>query len=384
MVKHQNPQRILHIVSAMNRGGAETVLMNVHRHLNRSKVQFDYVSHSTKKCDFDDEIASLGGQIYRIPSLGQSGPISYIRSLKKIMSAHDYAAVHAHTDYQSGFVTLAAKMIGINKRICHSHSSNWGRSNGLKGKIALKALQAIIKYSATDCCACSVAAAHFLFGRDWANTNKVRVLKNGIDIDQFIHCTVRDDSVRQELNIAPGTKIIGHIGRFSPSKNHQFLLRILERMLEGGKQVVAVFVGDGPLMQEVEHQANQLGIYNYTRFLGVRNDIPRLMAAFDVFVFPSLFEGFGMVTLEAQASGTPCVAADTVPKATDLGLGLMSFVSLDASLNSWIDKIDHAMLTDRPDAKRIYSHFIKSGFDIKQNIEDWMAVYGIKVKGEEG
>jgi glycosyltransferase EpsF len=377
MAVNNQTQKILHIVSAMDRGGAETLLMNVHRNLDRSKIQFDYVSHRQDTCDYDDEIASLGGTVHRIPSLGRLGPLAYMKELKKIIAKTNYTAVHAHTDYQGGIAALAAKRAGIAKRICHSHSSNWKKGGGgLKAGMLLAALRAVIQYSATDYCACSTDAARFLFGE--ANTNKVRLLKNGIDINQFIHSTRTGDEVRQELNIAPDTKIIGHIGKFSESKNHRFLLRVLKKMLEQGKDVNAVLAGDGPLKQGIAEEAQRLGIQNQIRFLGVREDIPRLMRAFDVFVFPSIFEGFGIVTLEAQGSGTPCIAADTVPGTTDLGLGLMSFIGLDQPLETWTKAIDEAFLIERPDVKQIRSRFLSSGFDIKQNIDQWMNVYGLK------
>src|SRR5665647_859079 len=139
--------RILHVVSAMNRGGAETLLMNVYRNIDRCKIQFDFVSHRMEKCDYDDEITSLGGRIFRIPSLGQTGPLTYIIKLKKIMTQTNYIAVHSHTDYQSGFAAIAAKMAGIKKRICHSHSNNWARGDGLKARITLKAMQSLIRYT---------------------------------------------------------------------------------------------------------------------------------------------------------------------------------------------------------------------------------------------
>jgi glycosyltransferase EpsF len=378
MAINSKAQRVLHIVSAMKRGGAETLIMNVHRNLDRSKIQFDYVSHLNGTCDYDDEITSLGGKVIRIRSLGQLGLRAYLNELRMIMIQTNYAAMHAHTDYQSGIAALAAKRAGIQKRICHSHSNNWKKGNGLKASITLRALRAIIKYSATDFCACSMDAARFLFGDNMTSTNKVQLLKNGIDINEFTQPEDSNYSVKQELNIAPETRIIGHIGRFSESKNHSFFLRILNKMLQEGKDVAAVLVGDGPLKHEIEEEPKRLRIYNHIRFLGVRKDIPRLMRAFDVFLFPSLFEGFGIVTLEAQASGTPCIASDTIPKATDLGLGLMSFISLDDKLGIWTKEIDKSLLIERPDDKQIKSHFLRSGYDIKQNIEEWMALYGIQ------
>jgi glycosyltransferase EpsF len=352
--------------------------MNVHRNLDRSKIQFDYVSHLHGTCDYDDEITSLGGNVIRIRSLGQLGLRAYLNELRRIMLHTSYAAVHAHTDYQSGIAALAAKRAGIHIRICHSHSSNWKKGNGLKANMTLRALRAIIKYSATDFCACSPAAGRFLFGDVCTHRNKVKLLKNGIDLNEFTQLEDSNYSVRQELNIAPETRIIGHIGRFSESKNQSFILRILKKMLQEDQNVAAVLVGDGPLKHEIEEEAKRLKIYNHIRFLGVRKDIPRLMRAFDVFIFPSLFEGFGIVTLEAQATGTPCIASDTIPKDTDLGLGLMSFISLDDKLDIWTKEIDKAFFVQRPEEKQILSHFLRSRYDIKHNMEEWMALYGIE------
>ncbi|MZQ83643.1 glycosyltransferase [Paenibacillus sp. 5J-6] len=377
MNKSTTPRRVLHIVSAMKRGGAETLLMNVHRNLDRSKIQFDYVSHLDEKCDYDDEINLLGGRVFRIKSLGQLGPLGYINELKRIMLQTNYTAVHAHTDYQTGFAAFAAKRAGIHKRICHSHSNNWGKGSGFKGKIVLKTLQALIKYAATDYCACSKDAARFLFGESWIEKNKFLLLKNGIDISQFTKSTSDNSNIRQELDIASDTKILGHVGRFSQSKNQKFLLMILKQMLDDGKDVMAILVGDGPCLQDVKDEARRLGIFEHIRFVGVRQDIPSLMRTFDVFLFPSLFEGFGIVALEAQASGTPCIASDVVSRSTDLGLGLISFISLEEHIEIWIKEIEKSFMQIRPDDQQIMSNFSKSGYDIQQNIEEWMSVYGV-------
>ncbi|PEC23155.1 glycosyltransferase family 1 protein [Bacillus cereus] len=381
MVKAKKATRVLHIVSAMNRGGAETLLMNIYRNIDKSQVQFDFVSHRTEKCDYDEEIALLGGKVYRIPSLGQVGPFAYIKELTKIMSDNRYVAVHAHTDYQGGFAAVAAKMAGIKKRVCHSHSNNWPQGVGIKAQITLKVLQSIIKYAGTDYCACSIEAARFLFGKKIINDNRIELIKNGIDINQFTDVDMRDvASVRKELNIPDEAKIIGHIGRFSESKNHIFILQVLKEILKRDVNFIAVLVGDGPLKSSIELKAKELGINNNIRFLGVRKDIPRLLKAFDVFLFPSLFEGFGIVTLEAQCSGTPCIVADTIPRNTDMGLGIMSFISLDEKLEVWSGEINKALLKEKPERSKIINNISKLGFDIKSNIPDWLSLYGIECK----
>ena len=371
-------QRVLHVVSAMNRGGAETLLMNVYRNMDREKINFDFVSHRAERCDYDDEIEALGGCIYRVQSLGRLGPFHYVNELKKVMSQTSYAAVHSHTDYQSGFAALAGKLAGIKRRICHSHSNNWGKGNGFKQKMTLAAMQAIIRYAATDYCACSTEAARFLFGHSLSDQGKVQMIRNGVEINRFAQFepNVRY-SVKHELGIPPESKIIGHIGTFSPSKNHVFLLKLVKRMLEEGKDITAVLVGEGDLKNNMEKQAQEMGIYNHVRFLGVRTDIPRLMKAFDVFVFPSIFEGFGIVALEAQCSGTPCVASDSVPRLADMGVGLMSFISLNESLEVWSEQVYSSISKERPAQQTVFNSITSKGFNIKDSIYQWLDMYGV-------
>jgi glycosyltransferase EpsF len=134
----KEPKRILHVVSAMNRGGAETLLMNVYRTLDRDKVQFDFVTHRQEICDYDLEIVSMGGKIFRISSLGELGPSSYIKTLRDIIKNGFYKAVHSHTDYQAGFSALAARLAGVNKRVCHAHTNKWLDSYTLKQQFTLK------------------------------------------------------------------------------------------------------------------------------------------------------------------------------------------------------------------------------------------------------
>jgi glycosyltransferase EpsF len=380
MVDKENLKRVLHIVSSMDRGGAETLIMNIYRNLDREKIQFDFITHTSKKGDFDDEIISLGGKIFRISSLGELGPVRYLKELKNIMSTNNYIAIHSHTDYQSGFPALAAKICGINKRICHSHSTYWPKGNRYKARIILKFLQTLIKMTATDYCSCSTEAAEFLFGKNMVAKGKVDIFKNGIDIDQFITINNSRDSVIRELNLPKEVKIIGHVGRFSQSKNHIFILKVLKKVIENDPAFVALLVGDGPLKEQIEIEAEKLGILKNIRLLGVRADIPRLMKAFDVFIFPSLFEGFGIVTLEAQCAGTPCLVSDTVPKTTDMGLDLLTFIKLEEDPTIWSQEINNAILLKRPDNKMIYNNMIKNGFSIQENVPKWLSLYLLENK----
>ncbi|NHC43069.1 glycosyltransferase family 1 protein [Bacillus sp. MM2020_1] len=372
-----NPERVLHIVSTMDRGGAETLLMNVYRNLDRSKCQFDFITHTTTKGDFDDEIISLGGEIIQIPSLGELGPAGYVKELIKIMSKKKYVAVHSHTDYQGGFPALAAKICGIEKRICHSHSNNWPLRKGFKSLLTLKSLQTLIRATATNYCSCSNEAAEFLFGKKLVRRGQVNILKNGIEIQSFFNLGDCRKSVIEELELPEDVKIIGHVGRFSESKNHLFIITLLHKLMEEDSSFVVLLVGDGPLRNRIKEEAERLGVLQNLRFLGVREDIPRLMKAFDVFLFPSLFEGFGIVMLEAQCAGTPCVVSDTVPKMTDMGLNLVSFINLENDLNVWSQVLIKNSILKLKDSQTIASHIKNYGYSIQENIPNWLSLYGL-------
>ncbi|MFE9077412.1 glycosyltransferase family 1 protein [Bacillus mobilis] len=380
MFKQERPKRVLHIVSAMDRGGAETLLMNVYRNIDREIVQFDFVSHKSEESDYDKEIIALGGKIHRISSLGQLGPLSYIKELVKVMSDNQYVAVHAHTDYQGGIVAIAAKIAGIKIRICHSHSNNWPMGSGIKGKVLLSFLRTVITYVGTNYCACSVESARFLFQKNIDNS-KVKIMKNAIDINQFVNVNIQDDNtVRDEFNIPVEKKVIGHIGRFSESKNHIFILKVFNEVLKYDPNFMLVLVGDGPLKNSIELESKRLGIYEKVRFLGVRKDIPRIIRMFDVFLFPSLFEGFGIVALEAQCAGVPCVVANTITKNVDMGLGIISFVSLDENLKIWSVEIQRVLEKEKLNTEIIADTISKLGFDIKSNIPEWLLLYGLEYR----
>jgi glycosyltransferase EpsF len=366
-------RRVLHIVSSMDRGGAETLIMNIYRNIDRSKIQFDFITHT--KGNFDDEIISLGGKIHQISSLGKLGPINYIKELKRIMTLENYEAIHSHTDYQSGFPAIAARLSGIKKRLCHSHSNNWPKNKGVKEKLFLEALKALIKFSATNYCSCSIEAAEFLFGKRLLKKGKVEILNNGINIDEFLKENNCRESVLDELAIPRDAKIIGHVGKFSESKNHLFILKVLKKILVTNQNYVAVLVGDGPLKKGVESEAEKIGLIKNVRFLGVRSDIPRLMKTFDVFLFPSFFEGFGIATIEAQCSGTPCVVSDVVPRTTDMKLGLMSYINLKKDIEEWSNTVMCAAMLKRPSNEAIRQNFINSGYSIQENVPKWLSLY---------
>ena len=350
------PIRILHIVTYMGRGGLETMLMNYYRSLDRSRVQFDFLTHRDFRADYDDEIEALGGRIYRLPSLNPFSR-SYLGTLDRFFGEHpEYRIVHSHLDCMSAIPLKAAKKHGVPVRIAHSHSSRQDRDLKYPLKLFFKRL---IPRQATQLFACGDEAGKWMFG-----TDDFRVLNNAIDAERYCFDPKVRQEVRSELGIPADALVAGHVGRFMAPKNHGFLLRIFAQLPDNA---MLLLVGDGELRAENEHLAEELGIRDRVIFAGLRSDVERMLQAMDVFVFPSLYEGLPLSVIEAQAAGLPCLISDKVPiecKKTDL----VTQIPLDASPAEWADAVASAAETPRRDT---LAQIREAGFDIRANAE-WL------------
>lgn len=373
------PKRVLHIVGGMNRGGAETMIMNIYRALDRNVLQFDFITHRQDVCDYDEEIRRLGGRIFYVPSIGASSPVAFVKTLTKtIRQTGPYQAVHAHTDFQTGFSAIAAKLAGVKVRICHSHNTAWKRSPNRLDRLMLKGFRQLIFAFSTQLVACGEDAAVFLFGQKKMQNGQVEVLPNGIDLSLFFQ---PDQDVKAEikkqLHLREKNMVIGHIGRFHEQKNHVFFMELTQTLKKQGVSFQLVLVGDGPLKQVVESYAEKAGLMEDIVFTGVVSDVPHYMKAFDVFVMPSLFEGLPLVLVEAQASGLPCVISDHITEEVDLGCGLVKRMPLRDSAHEWMKAVLEAYHAEPPLQETITSQLEQRGFDVKQNITRVMDLYGL-------
>ncbi len=303
-----NPIRILHCVVNMNRGGAETLIMNIYRNINRDKVQFDFLT--SNEGVFDEEIRRLGGKVYKIPYITKVGPIKYAHNIYNFLCEHsDYKIVHSHMDKMSGLVMREAKKAGIPVRIAHSYSSK------SEGGVINKLIKSYYKYyikNANYQFACSENAAEFLFNKPCDT-----ILKNGIETKEFSF----NDEIRRvyrELNNLKNNFVIGHIGRFNEPKNHDFLIDVFQSIRALDKTAKLVLVGDEKLKNKIYEKVRNLSLTENTLFLGQRADVANIMQMMDVFVFPSLYEGFPVSLVEAQTSGLKCVVSDTITKDVDI------------------------------------------------------------------
>lgn len=325
-----NPIRVLHIVGIMDRGGLETLIMNLYRNIDREKVQFDFLVHSKKEGAYDREILKLGGKIYRIDSIRKLGPIKYPKALKNFFKDHkEYNIVHSHMNAMSGVILKSAKQEGIQNRIAHSHSSY--PKMGIFEKIYKNYSKTIINKNCTHKFACSKKAAEWLYGSEC----DVKILNNGIDIYKYLYKDSINIKKRKELNIDNDTLIVGHVGSFREAKNHEFIIKIFRDLKKIHSNVVLVLAGDGELKNTIENEVNVLSLKENVKFLGVRADINELLQMFNILLFPSIYEGLPVTLVEAQASGLRCLLSDTITNEIDMNLNLIKFKSLDKDSKSW-------------------------------------------------
>lgn len=364
--------RVLHMLHSMNRGGAETMLMNYYRNLDRTKVQFDFLLTYEKTSDYEEEILSLGGRVFHLTPLTLKNMKTYCRDVEVFLKTHpEYQIVHSHTSSKSAIPLRIAKKCGIPVRISHSH--NMFLANGFSAKeILRKALRKPLRKVSTHNFACSKEAAIWLYGEDFWKNGKVRIMKNAIDLERFSYQEEKRQALRKEYGLEDAF-VVGHVGRFDAQKNHTFLLEIFAEIKKQKENAVLMLVGDGNLKEQIQKQAEQMGITDSIRFMGVREDVPDWMHVMDVFLFPSLFEGLGIVLIEAQTCGLPCYTSkDVVAKEAKIS-DLLTFVSLEEGPKYWADTMLQYNFS-----KERSSHIAeaaKHGYDIKKSAKEMQNFY---------
>lgn len=359
------PIRVLQVVTQMNRGGLETMLMNYYRHMDRDRVQFDFLTHRDAPGDYDQEILSLGGRIYHVPRLVPWSR-SYRQALDDFLSnapastdaedAHPpYSIIHVHQDCLSAVALKEAQKNRIPVRVAHCHSAN--QDKNLKYPIKLFYRHKISRY-ATDLFACGEKAGQWMFcGAPFT------VVHNAIDTERYLYNGQVAEEVRQEWHIPENALVVGHVGRFNQVKNHSFLLDVFASLARKEPSARLLLVGGGELKEQAEQKAHTLGLADKVIFTGVRSDVDRLLQAMDVFAFPSLYEGFPVTLVEAQAAGLPCLISDRISAECDL-TGLVTPASLDDGPDVWAEKLLSFRGESRPDTR---ASIVAAGYDIWEN-----------------
>jgi len=364
----QQPYRILHVFGIMNRGGAESFAMDVYRHLDRSVVQFDFVVHSNEAGHFDREIRDLGGRIFVLPSPNQAGAAKYKRELAEVLAKQGpFRGVHSQVYYFSGLVLQVAEACGIPVRIANSNSIQDGRRGSWLRKLYRWYMKSLIIKHSTHLLGVSQEACRSLFGKDcFHSLNKVSVIPNAVNLEKYRFLPQDKAILRNKLSLPATSPIVGHVGRFNAPKNHKFLIEVFAALHQFVPQAQFVLAGDGPLREEIEGLIKERGLEEHVHLLGVREDVPEILGALDVFVFPSLYEGLGLSLVEAQAAGIPSVISNTIPSDVDLGLGLIKAMSLHESPSVWADEIMRRFHHDKQSWETVERHIRDRNYEISE------------------
>lgn len=337
----------------MNRGGIETFMMNYVHYMNSNAVHIDFVVTGFEKGSYDDELESLGCRIYRLPKKSKH-PIAYQKKLKKILSNGKYKIVHSHADAMSCWVLKIAKECGVPVRIAHSHNTQHLTTNPIKFHINEFARKNINKY-ATNRFACSNDAGKWLFGEV-----SFTVIHNAIDSNNFKFDVVKRKNLREKYGVNDNIILLGHVGRFDTQKNHIFLIDMFAELAKRNENYRLMCVGDGWLRDDIEKQIGEKCLSNKVILAGQQENARDYYNAFDLYVFPSLFEGFAFVLIEAQANGLICVNSDGVPQETNLsGTEKMLYLPLEKQV--WVEKIYELGRPDRYDGEK---YVVERGYDI--------------------
>ncbi len=346
---------ILHVVAGMNRGGAETFLMNILRDIDRDKFNFIFLCYGDQPFDYEQEILSLGAKLVRIPDVKAAGVWLHIRDIRRVIRSEAIDIVHAHTYYNAFFSLIAAKLSGVRIRMAHSHNTRSETNPSFVKLLYFRISGLGINFLSTVRIACGYEAGRALF-----NKKPFIILNNGIPADSFVYRSEARKRVRRELHIRGGTQVMLHIGRLEVVKNHTFLLKVFKAYIVKHTDSKLLIVGGGPLEKDIKKEAGLLGVADKVILLGKRADIPHIMSAADVFVFPSLFEGLPLVLIEAQANGLPCVVSDGVPSEANIS-GTLKYMPLEKPIEEWVDVIDSSIGSRSENGVEVVK---SSGYDV--------------------
>lgn len=350
------PIRILHMIGSLNIGGSQSMVINLHRAIDRTKVQFDYVIDHPGQLYYEDVVKQLGGKIFEMPTFKGTNLLEIRKSWKKFFKDHpEYKVLHSHVrSYASLYLPIAHKA-GL-KTIIHSHSTSNG--NGLLS-VVKRIMQYPLRYQADDFFACSKEAGAWLFGKRVVEGNSFHILQNAIDVDKYRFNQKIRDEYREKLGLE-NKKTFIHVGRFHPAKNHVFLLNLFADIHRKDDNSVLLLVGDGELRSVIEQQISALNIQDSVILLGSRSDVPNLLQAADCFLFPSVWEGLPVTVVEAQAAGLPCLVSDRVTKEVGIS-NVIHYLSVDQGTQSWIASLEKISLI----RKDVSGQISEAGFDIR-------------------
>ena len=360
------PVRIAHVIGKARNGGVEAAVLNYYKYIDRTKIQYDFLIYEDSTHIPEQFIKDLGGNIIIIPPYQK--PFAYHKALYQLFTRNHYPLVYSHINTLSVFPLFAAWRAGVPIRAAHGHTTA-GRGE-FKRNVMKYTLRNFSRTFATEWCACSRLAGAFQFGRKAMDSGRVIIWPNAIEVERFAF----NEAVRQEMRKYLKLEdkfVVGHAGRFMKQKNHSFLIDIFAEIHRRRDDAVLLLMGDGPLMDDITAKVMRLGLNDCVIFAGNVSDMERYYQAMDVFVFPSLYEGLGIVAVEAQVCGLPVLCSTEIPDEAKI-CDALRFMSLKDSAADWARE---ALRISNGHIRRDMSSYAReAGFDVKaqaKKLTEW-------------
>ena len=342
--------KVAQVIGNIAEGGIEVMVTNLFRNIDHSQVEFDFFVPNTSVVLNKDEIEKYGGKVFIVPSVKH--PLKYQKELKKLFLKEKYDIVHANMNTLSFLPLRVAKKANIRVRISHCHSTT-NKKEHLRHIIKIL-LKPFAKKYATHYFACSELAGRWLFGDKTFDNGDVYIVNNGIDLQKFAFNIDVRELIRKQLNISESTKVIGHIGRFAPQKNHPYLIKIYEEISKRDEDVALLMVGTGKDLDKIKEEVKAKELKNI-HFVGPISNPYDYYQAMDVFVLPSLYEGLPVVGVEAQANGLKCFFSDEITKEAKI-LDQTEYLGIKGSPSIWAERIESYFL-NRKDVRCMNNSF---------------------------
>ena len=377
-----HPMRILHIVGAMYPGGVENFIMNLYRHIDRERFQFDFIVHQRREKDYVPEIEAMGGRVYELPRLTRH-PVSNLRQITALTGQNGYPVVIRHTANALIAPQLMAAKRGGALTVCHSHSSD-------DPQVSLHKLGRLLLPKAADFrCACSEQAGKWMYGEKYRSVSAevssgggthqggaaalvqepgtFQVIRNAVDLDVFSYNPEKAAAIREEFHIR-GRHVYGHVGNYIEVKNHPYLLKVYREIVNREPDAVCLCVGEGELRGEIETQVQELGLERNVILTGLRSDVPAVLSALDVLLFPSHFEGLPLTLIEAQTAGLPMLISDVITRDVAVTEGLVEWRPITEDPALWAERAT-AIANENRNRTCQRERIAAAGYDLKELVQ---------------
>lgn len=368
----QKPVKVLMVLSSVEiNGGVQNKVMDIYRNVDREKLQFDFYVYTDSELTLESEINKLGGKVYFHGKLREIGALKFYHNLYLLIKEGGYNVVHSYSGINDGIILFLAKLAKVEIRISHSRGASI--DNKIK-RFFSPILKRLILKNSTKLLACSYQAGKFLYGN-----NNYEVIPNPINTERFMEEDfISEERLKKKFDISANTLTLGHIGRFTQEKNHEFLLKICLILKKENINFKMILVGDGELKTEIKNRVIEMGIEKYVVFESSQKEIHKYYHILDILLLPSFHEGFGNVAVEAQVAKKRVLASTGVSKQVDLGIGLVEFIELD-KIYDWINVIKMEGFYTSNISNVDIENVIKSfGYNIESVVEQHYKVYNIE------